>query len=966
MAPTAAAEELFVDSERTERKSSRFESPTSRVEGITQTSVFSEEDKDPESVCLPLEGSVCSISPIPSILVDYDSDNEEEKEEDESEELDEEFEDIDEEQAELVVLDPDHPLMKRFQTALKTHLLKQADKLTLEVRELDWDMKKQTTEREDTGVILYGVQQNLAQRQMELEKNHNRFSQISTKRRQTEEYLGNVRKLYQQRQAKMNSERLKVSQLQTDVENLAMRLYYMESLKQDVQSDIMVMKRAAEKLDSEKAQAAKLKQKQDMFVDRLVSQMDRLREQIALYEAQCTAQREETKAARGTVGEAVMEIEAIDLEKKQLLHHWRSSLMGMQQRDETYSAMQDAASESKHQSETLRTEIEAYKNFITKEEEKNELLTVVLNRLVNDINMTKKLMAQNMAKQEGIKNEYTTYTRTLQETERLINKATMERSLEQGELNMLRVQIERQHRSNNELEDNIMEKLQNQMILSQATNHFKRLFDAVRIQKRQLVVDYAKMENDYAQTTLEINYVKSRLSMLQVTLDKQDKELAERNHVIQCSEKEITKRILIVQNKQSVLNIFNKKIAQLLAERGGEEISPLELEIRTLSKQIDEHNEEIILLQQYWLRQQNELIKLAREREEQTVAVELLKKQSTILQQKKIRTENEIQQEENEKKDIEHHMRNLSNDMQKLNMLLTKNSSMKESLQHTNILMENDFLNKLKDAERESIVTQQKLDHLKEDKERLLNSLVEAERQIMLWERKIQLGKEARSAVDSNIGQSEVRSMRAEIHRMQVRHTQLMKQQERMIREMEAIVTRRDTILTRGEAQAKMDKTKITRNDYHNKIQEACKKIAAAQKNIEESDKTIEELRERQRLICGEMREKQCQIQENQTVTHIINADIDNLEEKKRTNFCQIVTLQTRAKHLQAVKEGKYKPQWKTEESLKNEMQKQENQMHAFSSTIDFLLQQRPHYQPALRKVTLAIASWKAAAKEKL
>uniref|UniRef100_A0A4W3JTE2 Coiled-coil domain 40 molecular ruler complex subunit n=1 Tax=Callorhinchus milii TaxID=7868 RepID=A0A4W3JTE2_CALMI len=621
------------------------------------------------------------------------------------------------------------PLMKRFQTALKTHLLKQADKLTLEVRELDWDMKKQTTEREDTGVILYGVQQNLAQRQMELEKNHNRFSQISTKRRQTEEYLGNVRKLYQQRQAKMNSERLKVSQLQTDVENLAMRLYYMESLKQDVQSDIMVMKRAAEKLDSEKAQAAKLKQKQDMFVDRLVSQMDRLREQIALYEAQCTAQREETKAARGTVGEAVMEIEAIDLEKKQLLHHWRSSLMGMQQRDETYSAMQDAASESKHQSETLRTEIEAYKNFITKEEEKNELLTVVLNRLVNDINMTKKLMAQNMAKQEGIKNEYTTYTRTLQETERLINKATMVRLL--------------QHRSNNELEDNIMEKLQNQMILSQATNHFKRLFDAVRIQKRQTstkflssylqVVDYAKMENDYAQTTLEINYVKSRLSMLQVTLDKQDKELAERNHVIQCSEKEITKRILIVQNKQSVLNIFNKKIAQLLAERGGEEISPLELEIRTLSKQIDEHNEEIILLQQYWLRQQNELIKLAREREEQTVAVELLKKQSTILQQKKIRTENEIQQEENEKKDIEHHMRNLSNDMQKLNMLLTKNSSMKESLQHTNILMENDFLNKLKDAERESIVTQQKLDHLKEDKERLLNSLVEAEWVYMVY-----------------------------------------------------------------------------------------------------------------------------------------------------------------------------------------------------------------------------------------
>jgi len=40
----------------------------------------------------------------------------------------------------------------------------------------------------------------------------------------------------------------------------------------------------------------------------------------------------------------------------------------------------------------------------------------------------------------------------------------------------------------------------------------------------------------------------------------------------------------------------------------------------------------------------------------------------------------------------------------------------------------------------------------------------------MFWERKIQLAKEMKSAVDSETGQGEIRAMKSEIHRMQVRY----------------------------------------------------------------------------------------------------------------------------------------------------------------------------------------------------
>ncbi len=38
----------------------------------------------------------------------------------------------------------------------------------------------------------------------------------------------------------------------------------------------------------------------------------------------------------------------------------------------------------------------------------------------------------------------------------------------------------------------------------------------------------------------------------------------------------------------------------------------------------------------------------------------------------------------------------------------------------------------------------------------------------MLWEKRTQLMRETRSAIDSDIGQGDIRTMRAEIHRMEV------------------------------------------------------------------------------------------------------------------------------------------------------------------------------------------------------
>ena len=66
-------------------------------------------------------------------------------------------------------------------------------------------------------------------------------------------------------------------------------------------------------------------------------------------------------------------------------------------------------------------------------------------------------------------------------------------------------------------------------------------------------------------------------------------------------------------------------------------MGPLELKIDTLQKQISDSVERCADMQGHWLRQQNELVRKTKEAEEETAAVDSLRKQQLILQQKKMR-----------------------------------------------------------------------------------------------------------------------------------------------------------------------------------------------------------------------------------------------------------------------------------------------------------------------------------------
>ncbi|NWI95933.1 CCD40 protein, partial [Pitta sordida] len=850
-----------------------------------------------------------------------------------------------EKETELVVLDPEHPLMSRFQAALKNYLTRQLEQANLELQDLRAASKGSRAQREELGLVLYGAQQRLAQLQLELERSHNRHSRAAAARQRLEEELRGLRDAHQEMCHTAEDERRKVSATQTQVENLALQLFCVQNMDQDMHHKILVMKQSSKKAEAEKIQAEVEKKKQDFLVEQLTRRVFELQEQIALLEAQLVAQAQDTRVTRQAVTEAGLEVQAINMEKKRLINHWNSSLAGVKQRDEAYVTTQELLSNYRCDLKSLEGDILGCGKSITKEEEKNELLVTVLSRCQNDAKVTQQRIAQCLLQQEALRVQSGTYTRVLRETEQALSRTKMEQAAHLSELLSIRRDTERGTHVKEQLEREILAKLQDQMMSSKAAKHFSQLAEKLGRRRSDLELHFYKVENDVAQVILNATNTSCRLPFLQKTLREVDEEIKNINDLISCQEREIEKYRILAEKKGGIMCMYNKKLELLLSQQGGQELGPLEVEINRLTKDIEECSSEVLALQRYWLGEQRELVKLTREREEQLSSLDVLKRQITVMQQRKARMENEIQQETKEQKDIERHMKNMSTDLVKLNVLIKKNNSSFEELHHANIITENEFVHSLKAAEKEAMEMQERYSKLSEEKERLLNSIVEAEHQILLWEKKIQLAREMKEALDPTSEQGEIQTMTAEIRRMQVRYGQLLKQQEKVVREMEASVSRRETIALRGEA----EKRQSPSSDLQRRKQQLRRSTREAQENVFNCYQTILKLEDTQESLRATFSEKKKELCSLQAKADDLDVDMECLQNEKRWNLLELVAYQTHQKHLQALRAGQYRVLSRSEESCRTQQDKLRAQLHTINTILQRIRDEHPQHRRALQ-----------------
>ncbi|KAF7711046.1 hypothetical protein HF521_000057 [Silurus meridionalis] len=767
--------------------------------------------------------------------------------------------DGDEDEDELIVLDPEHPLMTRVQEAVKKLFTRQMEILDLKLREEVMEQRVQMSGHEDLGVRLYSAQQDLSRLQVLLDDQHESSNEAIRDRSHIQDQVENIRNQYNNTTAQNNKQRTQVSELQSEMEVLALRQLYMQEMTSDLRSDVAAVKKAKNRAQAEKRRVEHQKHQQDLYVDRLTRQVEKLRENIALLQVQMQAQSNDRGASGDALAETQLEIDSMAVERKQLLQQWNSCLKEIKSEDEVYAQLQESLRSANHEVRALETEGEGYRRSITQEQERNESLTVQGNRAESNCATYRKLDSNAATKLEALQNLYTTNTRMLQEIERTLTRVTTDQSAHQSALTVLGKQLEKEAFTRLELEEKIMRKMQEQHTHDNTAKHTHHLSTKTMALQRENDAQISKVENELALLALEASDVELQVEALSSLQLEQEQEVMKRNQLLSTNEAAMAKLIFTIERKQVTINTWKKKIEQIRASTGQEDLGPLEIEVRTLSKKLEELEAEMKEQRHFWLWQQGELVSLSQEKHAENSAKLMLNTKLTILQQRKLRT---------------------------------------------------------KDANKKSVETQLHLEKIQEEKEQSLNSLVEAERQIMLWEKKIQLAHETRSAVDSESGKGDINTMKTEIHRMEGYCSQLLKQQEKMLREMEAAVARTENIAARSDALASSDRKPSTHSSLQNTLHNLRREIIQSHKQAGEYDALIALLQQEQNSLTETLREKRMQITElNKTISSQTD-DLSNMQDIKQKNLFQLLTLQSRVKQLQAVRDGRYSPWASGEQAL--------------------------------------------------
>jgi len=329
--------------------------------------------------------------------------------------------------------------------------------------------------------------------------------------------------------------------------------------------------------------------------------------------------------------------------------------------------------------------------------------------------------------------------------------------------------------------------------------------------------------------------VDSQIASYGVRLKEVEADLAEKTNLLREYENVSRANQLAAERKELAMSKLNREIGVIVEERmrdgaGKVDVTPAELERDRLQDTITEVSKDNASKQQEWLHRQSELVAIQKAAQTQAENTEHVNSKITVLSQKKFRISRDIEQNERELIALQRNYAALQRDVVKLDTLISENKGVQENLSNNNVLMESEFLRKLKEEELFSIQTQAEVHSVTDDKARILAEVVDAERQILQWEKKIQLAEEIKAAIFDPDGEGETDAMRKEIHRMQLRLTQLNRQRELLIQDMERSVERRGEITHRAKVTSRSNDT-TTRTAVLKQIRDLQQKIKQGQRD---------------------------------------------------------------------------------------------------------------------------------------
>ncbi|GJQ86909.1 hypothetical protein Trydic_g11780 [Trypoxylus dichotomus] len=862
---------------------------------------------------------------------------------------------VDSEQDEtLKVLEPEHPLLKKFQIALKEQLEKQIDHLKNELFEYEAATKKKQMEKDQLGVDTYETQQIVSKQQVDLENSIMELQTIIAAREENEIKLHEALQEHKNYRNKLFESEKKEIELRKETDSVNLLVKQMSSWEADVESELKVSQRVFEKTKKDKIKLTEEKREQDMLVYKLMTEVWNLEAELETILMQLRVKEEEREKLAETVAVSNTDIEAAESEHRCLLHGWHSVIIAIASRDKHLTQVTQELSLHTENLRSILAEIEQFKKLCQREMNQNETLTIFKNRIETDLNNAKHQFDIEENKRENLERTMMKAKAIIDQTEADIDRVVNEnRSLRQ-EHNSLIKDFEKAFNDKTSLEATLLETMQNQMGNDKACRYLNKILYDLKTKNRAMKITLGNAENHNANVLMDIECQKGTNDELERVLAELRKQQKTVDSQISSYVDEINKCLSAVNKKQRDVEVLTNKLEKI--KMSGEVTkSPHELKISALEQHIEHVQEKIKDMQKFWLREQGHVVCLSEQREEQIHDSNLLRKQTLILEQRNLKINDELEIHRQQEDKMQRSINKLQNQLVYFTETLSKKQGSKSNLDESNTLLQNEFVIKLKEEELSIVKAEAQIVDIEQDISRLTAELLEKNREALEWEKKMKMVLETKQniSVEKSEG-GEVATMRAEIHRMTVRYSQLKKAQEKLIVDLEHCVSRREAIVTNAEAREKklgdFTQTKMIMN---RKLDDLRSKVKALQTDIEDVKRAMIDVQYELKFTENQTVVDQSDIEASQVHFTETQRKIEDMKTDKQMKLEMILAQQRRYKvYIELAKGRQPFLLYKTDSKMQMEHQYQMDLSKKLQDIVDNLITDFPTHFHTFNRIS--------------
>lgn len=242
-------------------------------------------------------------------------------------------EQIEEQVPDTGVLPADHPMMKKFQEALRAHLLKLTGQLEGEIADLDESIKKKDDEIAENGAKLFDLQTQIEIQHEQLDNYSKNILEISEKRKAHEEKAARYKEAFTKKD--ISTKELKRLNNQISQEVTSMRVLESEISKwnEEIQNEIALAKRVSSKDNKDQRLVSEEKRKMDLILFKLDSEVRKNEREFSNIEDQIREHNDAVANLNKDLADANIDLEGLQQEHKKLMQAWGEIIVSVQHRD---------------------------------------------------------------------------------------------------------------------------------------------------------------------------------------------------------------------------------------------------------------------------------------------------------------------------------------------------------------------------------------------------------------------------------------------------------------------------------------------------------------------------------------------------------------------------------------------------------------------------------------------------------